>query len=169
MADTEPGHDTIAVGCAAIDHTRALMDTQQPEPTDNNPFAGLWSGPNGLRHVLAVFVPALLCALALQWMTERYTVAPVCTDYGNKLGLTYQGADATHANDVYTSVCRYRKSDGSEDTISTSTMFPFLTGLWVSFALDLKMTVLAFLALSILVDVGLKKLRPSRKKKRRKQ
>lgn len=144
------------------------MDTKQPEPADNNPFAGLWSGPNGLRHVLAVFVPALLCALALQWTTERYTVAPICADYGEKHGLIYQGADATHANDVYTSVCRYLKPDGSEDTISTSTVFPFLTGLWVSFALDLKMTVLALLALSILVDVGLKKLRPSRKKKRHK-
>lgn len=141
------------------------MDTEQPEPVNHSPFAGLWSGPNGLRRVLAVFVPALLCALALQWATERYTVAPVCADYGEKHGLAYQGAEATHANDVYTSVCRYRKPDGSEDTLSTSTMFPFLTDLWVSFALDLKMTVLAFLALSILVDVGLKKLRPSRNKK----
>jgi hypothetical protein len=144
------------------------MDTKQPEPADNNPFAGLWSGPNGLRHVLAVFVPALLCALALQWMTERYTIAPICTDYGSRLGLTYQGADATHANDVYTSVCRYRKPDGDEETISTSRVFPFLTDLWVSFALDLKMTVLAFLALSIVADVGLRKLRPSRRKTRRK-
>ncbi|MBN8214233.1 MAG: hypothetical protein J0M09_15015 [Xanthomonadales bacterium] len=144
------------------------MDTEQPEPSDNNPFAGLWSGPNGLRRVLAVFLPALLCALALQWATERYTVAPMCADHGEKHGLAYQGADATHANDVYTSVCRYRKPDGSEETISTSKVFPFLTDLWVSFALDLKMTVLAFLALSILADVGLKKLRPSGKKKRRK-
>ena len=144
------------------------MDTEQPEQSDNNPFTGLWSGPNGLRRALSVFVPALLCALALQWATERYTVAPICADYGEKHGLIYQGADATHANDVYTSVCRYRKPDGSEDTISTSTVFPFLTGLWVSFALDLKMTVLALLALSILVDVGLKKLRPSRKKRRHK-
>ena len=144
------------------------MDTEQPEPVNHSPFAGLWSGPNGLRRVLAVFLPALLCALALQWATERYTVAPMCADHGKTLGLTYQGADATHANDVYTSVCRYRKPDGSEETISTSKVFPFLTDLWVSFALDLKMTVLAFLALSILVDVGLKKLRPSRKKKRRK-
>lgn len=144
------------------------MDSEQPQPADNTPFAGLWSGPNGLRRVLVVFVPALLCALALQWATERYTVAPVCADHGEKHGLAYQGADATHANDVYTSVCRYRKPDGSEDTLSTSAMFPFLTDLWVSFALDLKMTVLAFLALSMLVDMGLKKLRPSRKKKRRK-
>lgn len=144
------------------------METGRPESTDQNPFSGLWSGRNGLRHVLAVFIPALLCALALQWATERHTVAPVCTAYGNKLGLTYQGADATYANDVHTSVCRYRKPDGSEETISTSKVFSFLTDLWVSFALDLKMTVLAFLALSILVDVGLKKLRPSREKKRRK-
>ncbi|MFZ2754757.1 MAG: hypothetical protein WAZ48_15105 [Lysobacteraceae bacterium] len=144
------------------------MDTEQPQPADNNPFAGLWSGPNGLRRVLAVFLPALLCALALQRATERYTVAPMCADFGNTLGLTYQGADATHANDAYTSTCRYRKPDGSEETISTSKVFPFLTDLWVSFALDLKMTVLAFLALSILVDVGLKKLWPSGKKKRHK-
>lgn len=146
----------------------STMDTEQPQPTGNNPFAGLWSGPNGLRRVLAIFVPTLLCALALQWVTERYTVAPMCTEYGNTLGLTYQGADATHANDAYTSTCRYRKPDGREETISTSKVFPFLTDLWVSFALDLKMTVPAFIGLWILIAVGLKKLRPSRKKKRSK-
>lgn len=144
------------------------MASRPPDPTDRNPFSGLWSGRNGLRHVLAVFIPALLCALALQWVTERHTVAPVCTAYGDKLGLAYRGADATHANDVYTSTCIFGKPDGSEETVSTSKVFPFLTGLWVSFALDLKMTVLAFIGLAVVVDVGLRKLRPSRRKTRRK-
>lgn len=143
------------------------METEQPEPTDHNPFSGLWSGSNGLRPLLAIFIPALLCALALHWVTEHHTVAPACTAYGNKLGLTYQGADATHANDAYTSTCIYSKPDGNEETVSTSRVFPFLTDLWVSFALDLKMTVPAFIGLSVLVAVGLKKLRPSWKKKSR--
>ena len=123
------------------------------------------SGPNGLGRVLAVLLPALLCALALQWATEHYVVAPVCTEYGHARGLTYQGADATHANDVYTSVCRYRNVDGAEETVPTSEMFPFLTDLWVSFALDLKITVLGFIALAAVVYAVWKKRGTSRRKR----
>ena len=144
------------------------MATEPNDSANNNPFSGLWSGPNGLAHVLAVLLPALLCAVALQWATEHYVVAPVCTEYGNSRGLTYQGADATHANDVYTSVCRYTKADGTETTVPTSERFPFLTGLWVSFALDLKISVLGFIALAAVAYAVWKKRGASRRKKTRK-
>jgi hypothetical protein len=97
-------------------------------------------------NTVACFVLALPCALALLWLAQRGTVEPVCRAHGAAQGLVFAGVKH-YSRDESTTVCVYTQATGESSEVSFQKLAPFVTDLWVGFALDLKFTLPAFTVL----------------------
>jgi hypothetical protein len=100
----------------------------------------IWSGRSGLVNTFACFALAVPLALALFWFAQRSTAEPICRSYGSVHGLVFQGVKH-YSRDESTTVCQYTQATGETTEVSFQKLAPFLTDLWVSFAIDLKFTV----------------------------
>lgn len=108
--------------------------------------AAIWSGRAGLVNTVACFALALPLALALLWFAERSTAEPICRAHGQAHGLVFNSV-VHYSRDDSTTVCRYTQATGETSEVSFRKLAPFVTDLWVSFALDLKFTIAAFAVL----------------------
>ena len=118
-----------------------------------------WQGRRGIAHALMCFVLAVVCALALnEWATSRIA-GPACSVHGHALGLSYvEVRNYGNRNDVGT-VCLYRRANGDDVAVAMQDAAPFLTALWLDFALDPVFTIPAFAVLLALARTGLHRLR----------
>ena len=99
-------------------------------------------------------VLALPCAFGIWFLTERSTIVPACTAYASAHGMTYTDFKLTGVKQASTVVCMLTQANGGNQDVHLDEIVPFLTDLWVGFAMSLEITVPAFAILLALVRVG---------------
>jgi hypothetical protein len=114
----------------------------------------IWKGRRGVINTIMCCVLSLPCAFGLWFLAERSVIVPACTAYASAHGMTYTDFKLTGVKEASTVVCVLTQANGRNQDIHLSELVPFLTDLWVGFAMSLQITVPAFAILLALVRVG---------------
>jgi len=119
----------------------------------------IWKGRRGVINAVACCVLAVPCAFGVFFMATRTTIVPACTRYATAHGLTYTDFKlvGVKQNDSAV-VCLLSRTDGTNEEMYLNELVPFLTNVWVEFAMGLEITIPAFAVLLGLARVGWYKL-----------
>lgn len=133
-------------------------------PLPNGPPEELpiWKGRRGWINAAGCCLLALPCAFGLWSLAERSVIVPACTAYANAHAMTYADFKLNGVKQSQsTVVCVLTQADGRTEDTYLHDLVPFVTTLWVEFAMDLTITVPGFAVLLGLLRVGLYKNRMS--------
>jgi len=118
----------------------------------------LWKGRRGVVNAVMCFVLALPCAFGLWFFAERSTIVPACSGYAAGHAMTYSDFKLVGVKHASTVVCLLERSNGEKRDVHLDELVPYVTNLWVEFAMSLEITVPGFAVLLGLVRVGLYRL-----------
>jgi hypothetical protein len=115
----------------------------------------LWQGRSGVINTVRCCVLAVPCALGPWFLAQRSIIVPACTAYAVAQGMTYTDFKLVGVKHASTVVCLLDRTDGRRQDVHLGEIVPYLTDLWVGFAMSLEFTVPGFAILIALVRVGL--------------
>lgn len=107
-------------------------------------------------NTVACCVLSLPCAFGLWSLAERTVIVPACTAYASAHAMTYTDFKLIGGmrEPQSTVVCMLTDTDRSSHDIELGKLVPFLTNLWVEFAMSLEITVPGFAVLLGLARVA---------------
>jgi hypothetical protein len=124
-------------------------------PTGSPAELPIWQGRRGVINTVMCCVLALPCAFGMWFLAERSTIVPACTAYAASRGMSYTDFKLVGVKQASTVVCILTQTDGRKQDVHLSELVPYLTDLWVGFAMSLEFTVPGFAILLALARVGL--------------
>jgi len=113
-------------------------------PKGPPPELPIWKGRRGMVNAAACCILALPCAFALWVYTDTSTITPNCTEYGRTHGMTYTDFK-TYSNRRDSNIgCLFKQANEQEAEVPFSEVAPFITKVWVDFAMALEFTIPVF-------------------------
>lgn len=119
---------------------------------DADPTLPIWRGRRGAIATAYLGVLAVVCGLGLMEFAERRVVA-ACRGYAQAQGWQYVSMETYYSSRRSSAMCTF-KSDAGQVYVRLLDI-SVLTDLWVSFAVSLHITVLAFLILFAVIRTWL--------------
>lgn len=128
-----------------------------------SPVLPMWRGRRGAVATVIIGALALICGLGLLTFAERFGVVPACRHYAQSHGWQYVSMHSF--SDPITNrsgaICTFKSDKGYTEEIYLRDI-SLLANFWVSFAVQLVITVPAFVILFAVVRTWLWKLRSTK-------